>query len=168
MQKTSVEAIVRALNQHQVQYLIVGGLAVVAHGHVRFTADVDLLLAVDQQNLTRAVEAIKSLDYRPRAPVPFEQFIDPAQRRRWAAEKNMVVFFLASPKHPATEIDLFLEPPIDFAATYANAVRFEVAPGVAATFCSLDDLIKMKTLAGRARDSEDIKQLRNLRGGNQR
>jgi hypothetical protein len=61
MEKSSVEAIVRALNQHQVRYLIVGGLAVVAHGHVRLTVDIDLVLAVDRPNLTRAVEAIKSL-----------------------------------------------------------------------------------------------------------
>ena len=166
MEMNSVEAIVRTLNQHQVQYLIVGGLAVVAYGYVRLTADVDLLLAVDQTNLTRAVKAIKSLDYVPRAPVPFDEFVDPAQRKRWATEKNMVVFSLSSPKHPATEIDLFLDPPIDFPSAYANSARFEVAPGVVATFCSFDDLIKMKTLAGRARDSEDIKQLRNLRGGN--
>src|SRR5687768_6656731 len=73
MEKASVEAIVRALNQHQVQYLIVGGLAVVAHGYVRFTADVDLLLGVDGQNLRRAVDALRALDFRPRAPVPFEQ-----------------------------------------------------------------------------------------------
>jgi hypothetical protein len=157
----------RTLNHHQVQYLIVGMLAVVAHGYVRLTADVDLLLAVDQPNLMRAVEAIKSLDYRPRAPVPFEEFIDPNQRRRWAAEKNMVVFSLFSPRYPATEIDLFLESPIDFKAAYVNAVRFEVAAGVFATFCSFDDLIRMKTIAGRARDSEDIRQLRDLRGENQ-
>ncbi len=41
MERGSVEAIVAALNENQVQYLIVGGLAVVAHGYVRFTADVD-------------------------------------------------------------------------------------------------------------------------------
>src|SRR5688572_19758439 len=104
MEKASVEAIVRALNQHQVQYLIVGGLAVVAHGYVRFTADVDLLLGVDGQNLRRAVDALRALDFRARAPVPFEQFVDPAMRRRWAAEKNKMVFSLFSPNHPATEI----------------------------------------------------------------
>jgi len=40
----SLETIVRALDGARVRYLIVGGLAVVAHGYVRFTADVDLVL----------------------------------------------------------------------------------------------------------------------------
>src|SRR5213594_3994299 len=60
MKRDSVVAIVAALNGNQVQYLIVGGLAVVAHGYVRFTADVDLLLSVDPDNLKRTVEALNS------------------------------------------------------------------------------------------------------------
>jgi hypothetical protein len=163
MEKSSVEAIVEALNQHQVQYLIAGGLAVVAHGYVRFTADIDLMLAVDQQNLSRSVAAIKSLDYRPRAPVPFEKFIDPAERRRWMTEKNMLVFSLYSPRHPATEIDLFLDPPVDFARAFARAARIEIAPRIVGTFCSIDDLIELKTKAGRPQDLQDIARLRELR-----
>jgi hypothetical protein len=44
MQRRSIEAIVQALDAANVRYLIAGGLAVVAHGHLRFTADVDLVL----------------------------------------------------------------------------------------------------------------------------
>jgi len=44
MEVRSVEAIVRALNTAEVEYLIVGGLAVNAHGFVRLTRDVDLVL----------------------------------------------------------------------------------------------------------------------------
>lgn len=61
--------------------------------------------------------------------------------------------------HPATEIDLFLESPIDFEAAYARAVRREAATGIMATFCSLEDLIKMKTLSGRPEDRTDIEKL---------
>lgn len=43
MEKNSVEAIVGALNEAGVRYLIVGGMAVVAHGYLRFTADLDLM-----------------------------------------------------------------------------------------------------------------------------
>ena len=167
MEKSSVEEIVRSLNRHQVQYLIVGGLAVVAHGYVRLTADVDLMLALDAGNLTRAIAALRNLDYRPRAPVRFEEFIDPATRQKWAAEKNMTVFSLFSPAHPATEIDLFLEPPIDFAAAYSRCARIELNEGLTAPFCGIDDLVKMKSLAGRPRDLEDIAQLNRLRQGEQ-
>jgi len=41
MEKHSVDAIVGALNMANVRYLVAGGLAVVAQGYVRFTADVD-------------------------------------------------------------------------------------------------------------------------------
>ena len=165
MKRDSVVAIVERLNENGVEYLIVGGLAVVAHGYVRFTADVDLLLSVERDNLKRAVQALKMLGYRPRAPVPFEDYIERSKRQEWAREKNMTVFSLFSVVHPATEVDLFLEPPIDFDAAYMRAVRQEVAPGITATFCSLDDLIELKTLSGRPEDQADIDKLKDLRKG---
>ena len=94
MEKHSVEDIFSELNRHRVRYLIAGGLAVVAHGHVRFTADVDLLLAMDTGNLSAAVSALKGLRYRPRAPVDFEQFIVEDSRRQWIDQKGLTVFSL--------------------------------------------------------------------------
>lgn len=164
MEKHSVEHIVRELNRHRVRYLIGGGLAVVAHGYVRFTADVGLLLAMDRENLSAAVSALKGLRYRPRAPVDFEQFIDEVNRRQWIEEKGLTVFSLSSPDHAATEIDLFVEPPLNFADAYDRAVRMEVSPGIEATFCSLSDLIAMKEKAGRAMDMQDVSQLRKIHG----
>jgi hypothetical protein len=161
MNKSSIEAIISALNDRQVKYLVVGGLAVVMHGHIRFTADLNLVLPADSANLSKTIDALKALDYRRRAPVPFDDLLDPEKRRRWVIEKQMTVFSLFSSKHPATEIDLFLEPPVDFHSAYGRAVRFSIAPGVDATFCSLDDLLAMKAAAGRPQDLEDI---RNLQG----
>src|SRR4051794_7731548 len=102
MTKDSVKAIIAALNDQQVQYIVVGGLAVVAHGYLRFTADVDLVLAVDPENLRRAKAALKSLEYSPRVPVSMDQFVDPNLRQQWAKEKGMLVFSLISPLHPKT------------------------------------------------------------------
>ena len=163
MEKQSIETIVAALNGHQVRYLIVGGLAVIAHGHGRLTMDVDLMLAMDAENLRRVVAALKSLDYRPRVPVAFEDFIYPQKREQWAREKNMAVFSVHSPTHPTAAIDLFLENPVDFEAGYSNALHAEVAPGIPATFCSLDDLIAMKSKAARPRDLLDLEQLAYLK-----
>ena len=58
MRKQSVEEIVRVLNAASVRYLIAGGLAVVAHGYLRFTADVDLILDLDEDNTRRALAAL--------------------------------------------------------------------------------------------------------------
>ena len=76
MRKQSVEAIVRSLNAGDVRFLIAGGLAVAAHGYLRFTADVDLVLDFDDDNVRRAVVALAALGYRPRAPVPIDEFAD--------------------------------------------------------------------------------------------
>lgn len=163
MEKRSIESIVKALNDYKVQYLIVGGLAVVAHGYVRFTADIDLILAMDTQNLFNAVTALKTLNYRPRAPVEFERFADPDHRKQWVDQKGLTVFSLFSPDHPVSEIDLFIDPPLVFSEAHPRAIQLEVAPGIAATFCSLEDLIDLKSKAGRPRDLDDIEQLRKIR-----
>jgi predicted nucleotidyltransferase len=162
MQRQSVGSIIAALNQQNVHYLVVGGLAVVAHGYVRFTADVDLMLALDEANLARAVAALESLGYRPRAPVAFEEFIEPRNRQKWITEKGMTVFSLFSPAHPATEIDLFAENPLDFSAAFQRAVPIEIASGIKAPVCAIEDLIQLKSLANRPRDREDIEQLKRL------
>ena len=80
MEKHSVDAIVGALNMANVRYLVAGGLAVVAHGYVRFTADVDLIVDLEPANVMRAVASLESLGYRPRAPVAFGEFADPQKR----------------------------------------------------------------------------------------
>ena len=163
MEKHSVEAIVGALNMANVRYLVAGGLAVVAHGYVRFTADVDLIVDLEQANVMRAVVSLESLGYRPRAPVAFREFADPQKRAQWVREKNLTVFSLYSPQHALTEIDLFVEPPLDFEAAYRDAVRQEVAPGVAATFIGLQDLRRLKERAGRPQDLLDLEKLKSLR-----
>ena len=164
MERRSVEAIVRALNEAQVRYLIVGGLAVAAHGHLRITVDVDLVLDPDPESLGRAIAALETLGYRPRAPVPFIAFADAGQRKDWAREKGMLVFSAHSPAHPVTEVDLFLEAPFDFEKAYARALTMEVGPGLAATFVGLADLVSMKRNAGRHQDMEDVSVLIDING----
>lgn len=166
MQKDSVIEVVRVLNGSGLRYMIAGGLAVVAHGYVRLTADVDLILDLDDERLVDGLRALSGLGYRPRAPVPMLDFSDPAKRAQWVREKNLKVFSLSSGEHPATEIDLFVEPPLDFASAYGRSARQEVAPGIEAVFLGLDDLIALKRAAGRRRDIDDIAQLNNLRRKN--
>jgi hypothetical protein len=164
VQHRSVEALIQALNSADVRYLVVGGLAVVAHGYVRFTADIDFVLDLEESNLRRAGNALKGLGYRPRAPVPFEQFLDPAKRAEWVRDKGMTVFSLYSPEHLATEVDLFVEVPFDFQEAFSRVARMEVAAGIVATFVGLSDLLVLKERAGRPQDALDIKELKALQG----
>lgn len=56
------ERILRALAEHRVDYVLIGGLAVLTHGHVRTTIDADLIPAPDPANLERLASALRSLD----------------------------------------------------------------------------------------------------------
>ena len=51
MKLKSVRAVIEALNGAQVRYLVVGGLAVVAHGYLRFTNAVDLVIQLQPDNM---------------------------------------------------------------------------------------------------------------------
>ena len=60
-------------------------------------------------------------------------------------------------------IDVFTHEPIPFEEAYARRRIFE-AQGVPISVVGRDDLVRMKTLAGRRQDQEDIKALRDLEG----
>jgi hypothetical protein len=162
MKVASLEAILHALNDAQVRYLIVGGLAVAAHGYGRLTFDVDLVVQLQPDNVRRALDALASLGYRPLVPVPPAAFADAANRAKWIREKNMVVFQLHSEAHRETRIDLFVMEPFDFDEEHAQAKLGELHPGLSAPFIRIETLIRMKESAGRPKDLEDLRQLRSL------
>ena len=53
MKLADIEVILRALNEAETRYLIVGGIAVVAHGYVRYTADLHIVLQLEPENVLR-------------------------------------------------------------------------------------------------------------------
>ena len=141
MERRSLDALARALESANARYLIVGGMAVVAHGYVRLTVDLDIVLDPEPAALARALEALSNLGYRPRAPVPIEAFADAEHRKRWASETGLAVFSLFSPEHNRTELDLFLECPFDFEQAFANAFLGRMESGTPLTFVSKADQI---------------------------
>lgn len=157
------EVIFRALSDAKVRYLTVGGVAVLLHGVPRFTADLDLVLDFDAENLAAALEALASLGYRPRAPVQLFEFADPDKRADWIANKGLTVFSLWSARYPATEVDLFVQPPFSFDDAFRRALHADL--GVTSAFVvSRSDLIAMKGAVGRPKDLEDIRTLSLLPG----
>ena len=85
MKLASFEAIVRALNEAGVRYLVAGGLAVNAHGYLRFTKDADFVIELIPDNITRVFAALAPLGYTPPAPITAEQFADRATREAGSA-----------------------------------------------------------------------------------
>jgi hypothetical protein len=168
MKLASLEAIVSALQAAEVRYLVVGGLAVAAHGHGRATFDIGLVVQLQPANTARAMKALEGLGYRPTVPVPAAQFADSERRAAWIRDKNMVVFQLHSDHHPETRIDLFVTEPFDFDSEYDQAMIGEILSGLPVRFVRLETLIGMKEIAGRPKDLEDIRQLRLLAEGSAR
>jgi predicted nucleotidyltransferase len=162
MQLRSVEAIVTVLNEAQVQYLIVGGLAVNAHGYERLTRDVDVVIGLQPENIMRGVRALRSIGYETVVPVTAEQFADRATREMWRREKNMIVLQFWSEKHERTPVDVFVYEPFDFALEYSRARWEYVTDKARAAVVGYEALIAMKQAAGRERDLSDIQALRKL------
>jgi predicted nucleotidyltransferase len=158
---SELEQILAALGDARVRYLVVGGVAVVLHGYLRVTADLDLVIELETTNVRRAVAAFERLGFRPRAPVALAEFADAEIREGWIREKGLTVFSLWSPELPGFEVDLFVREPFDFGEVHARAVRVELAT-CTATVISLADLIVLKQQAGRSRDQEDVAALQAL------
>lgn len=165
MKLASVEALFSALDEAGVRYLVVGGLAVVAHGYVRYTADIDLVLEMSPQNLVKALGVLQDLGYRPQAPVAIMDFADAKIRESWIQDKGLKVFQLVSDRHSETAVDVFVKEPFDFADEYKQAPRKEIAAGLIAPVASIDTLMRMKDAAGRDKDVIDIAYLRRIRDG---
>lgn len=155
----------RALDDAEVRYLVVGGVAVVLHGFVRATADLDLIVDFERANLLRFLELMKSRGYRPKAPVAIEDFADPENRRAWREDKGMKVFTLQHPARAGELLDVFSWEPIPFTEAYA---RRKLVPmeGYTVSVAAMEDLIALKRPVGRPQDLEDIKAMEaRLKGG---
>ena len=159
MEIRSVESIVQALNAAQADFLIVDGLAVNAHGFVRLTRDVDIVLRLTPANAARGLHALLAIGYRMSIPERPEAFADAATRERWRTEKGMIVLKLWSEEHRRTPIDIFVYEPFPFEQELARSLRLELSPGLWAPVVALDTLLEMKRVAGRPQDLVDITEL---------
>jgi predicted nucleotidyltransferase len=157
-----IEKVLAALNEAKVRYLVVGGLAVVLHGHLRTTMDLDLVIQLEAENLRKALKALAELGYQPVVPVPLESFADGATREGWKRDRNMVVFSVWHPDRPTFKIDIFNAEPFDFDEAYSRAVQVDL-DNTHASVVALQDLIAMKEEAGRPQDLADLEALRESR-----
>ncbi|MBN1868176.1 nucleotidyltransferase family protein [Candidatus Sumerlaeota bacterium] len=162
MRKAEVENIFGRLNEAGVRYLVAGGLAVVAHGYPRYTDDIDIALAMERENLLKAVEVLDSLGYRPRVPVALKDLADDDKRRQWIEEKHALVLNLDGKQPDDVTVDLFLQFPFDFDAEWEKAERKRFGDGVEVPVLALQTLIAMKDVAGRPKDQDDSLQLKRI------
>ena len=62
------DEILRVLSAHGVDFVVIGGLAVQAHGYIRLTQDLDIIVSPQTVNLTRLSEALAELEAEPLTP----------------------------------------------------------------------------------------------------
>jgi hypothetical protein len=148
--------LLQALREHGVDFVVIGGVAVAAHGYIRATKDVDIIPEPGSDNLVRLLSALESLearqdigDFRPEEmPVQLDLF-GLAQGENWFLDTRL------------GRLDVLQD--VAGARSYESLrARAIVKDGIA--FVGLDDLIAMKHAAGRDVDHIDIRALEEARG----
>lgn len=145
------ERILRALAEHDVEYVLIGGLAVQTHGHVRTTNDADLIPAPEPANLERLAAALRSLDARPLNPGHEQADIDAKM-----LPKATIWQFMTRDGG----IDVLHEVPGGRPYEELSSRAMNVMLGdIAVPVVDLDDLIQMKLARGRPVDLADVAAL---------
>lgn len=169
--------LLRALSEAQVRYVLVGGIAVQLHGYLRSTFDVDLVLAMDDDNLVRFIEVAKQKGLVPSIPVPIDSLRNAAQIDQWhremgqagkprngCSQKGMLAFALREPQVGGGMVDVLVRPVVPFEQLQRNAVVGELFSQHVQIAC-IDDLLIMKRHANRDKDRLDIAALEKIKRG---
>ena len=140
------ESLLRSLNDHNVDYVIIGATAFPLHGYSRATLDIDILIRPTRANATKAWQALKDFGY-DMTDISIEEML---------TKKILIRQYIIE-----TDIHPFVK-----GATFKQIWKNKIAGSIGADpayFASLDDLIQMKQAAGRDKDKQDLKYLRRLK-----
>lgn len=134
---------------HEVRYLIVGGYAVAAHGHPRFTKDLDVWVWIDEQNANRLVAALADFGFGDLGLTPGD-FLD---------EGSVIQL-----GYPPKRIDILTQVDgVRFDDCWPRRVEIEVG-GQRVPFIAVDDLVANKKATGRLQDLADVEAFSDQRG----
>ncbi len=149
------------LQEFEVEYLLIGGLAVSLHGVERSTMDIGITVAMQSANLDKLIACAESLKLKPVLPVPLNSLLDITLLKQWHKEKNLQAFALRTEEIAGVTLDILLFPPVGFADMQQRAVRFTVGH-TQIKVAAIEDLISLKQSAGREIDLSDIKHLKKI------
>lgn len=160
----SIPDILRALSDSDVQFVLVGGVAVQLHGFVRTTIDLDLVLAMDDINLTKFIAVAKQFGLAPIIPVSIDSLKNAKQIDQWHKEKGMLAFALREPQVAGSVIDVLVRPEVTFDKLQADAALVDLF-GRTVKIASIDHLLFMKRIANRPKDRIDVEALEKIQRG---
>lgn len=143
-----IESLLKSLNAHRARYVIIGATAFPVHGYARATLDVDLFIEPSEDNARRVRAALAEFGY-DMTDVSVEDLLT----------KKVLIrqYFLEADIHPFVA-------GVTFDAVWERRLEDRIGQTPTA-FASLDDLIRMKEGAGRPKDLEDLRVLRQLKEG---
>jgi hypothetical protein len=148
-----LRSLLESLHEHGVRFVVIGGVAVAAHGYVRATEDLDVVPDPDRDNLDRLVNALNSLD----AALPT------AGGRPFKADEDRGVLYrggnvTADTRFGGLDVVQLASGVPTYSALDRDAVESDVL-GVPVRICSLARLREMKAAQDRAQDRADLENL---------
>ena len=141
-----IEDLIRLLNEHQADYLIIGAEACAAHGYVRATNDIDILINPTEINIGKVRDALEVFGFDT-SEASLEDF------------KTKKILF----RKYWYDVDIH---PDAKGINTAQALSHKFSglfEGISTYFASLDDLIAMKKAANRPKDQEDLRYLEEIK-----
>ena len=137
------QRVIESLNRNKVRYLIIGGYAVVYHGHVRSTNDIDIWVDIREGNIKRLMTALDEFGFSVLKP------------KQADFAPNQIIQL----GYPPNRIDIITSPAgVSFDECYASREQVDLDMATV-NFINLDNLLKSKRAAGRTRDLADIDEL---------
>lgn len=134
------------LKKNDVRFLIIGGFAVAAHGHPRYTKDIDIWCEPVQANATRVVKALQDFGFGSLG-LCVSDFVEPEA--------------IIQLGYPPNRIDILTSPDgVEFGVSYDRHI-VATLDGLELPFIGLEDLIANKQASGRTQDLADIENLRS-------
>jgi len=143
-------SVLMALNTYEVEYLLIGGYAVVIYGYDRTTGDMDIWLNPTNDNKHKIIQAFESLGYDKESLSQLGGF----------DFTEAILFMLGTPPEKMefmTRLSL-----IQFDESYANREVCELEDGFYIQVISLHDLILSKINTGRTKDQADVEELQKI------
>jgi hypothetical protein len=155
------EAMLSALTNRKVRFVLIGGMAAVLHGDVGVTVDLDVVPERSDRNLECLARALRDLAARIRTEgepegLPFD----------CSAEffKNLAPDSIVNMTTEAGDLDVTFCPSgtQGFSDLSRDAVQIEAADRLHILVASLEDVIRSKQAAGREKDRQALPRLRRL------
>ena len=152
------------LHKHQVKYLLCGGLAVNIYGIPRMTADIDIILDFDKENLKQFEICIVNEFYQSQLPISLSLLSTQHERIKLIKEKNLIALSYFNTRGNVMSMDVLIDVPLNFADMWERKTT-RTLDEITIHIVSVNDLIKLKEYSNRKQDLDDIYLLSQLKNG---